>query len=72
MDAVSPTIGDVHRVSNAYDDRVSISIHLYGADIGAVQRWVYPPEGGRKPFVSGYSNDDASPPFTVELQERAA
>ena len=30
---VSPTIGDVHRVSNAYDDRVSISIHLYGGNI---------------------------------------
>src|SRR5690625_6604602 len=28
---VSPTIGDVHKVANAYDDRVSISIHVYGA-----------------------------------------
>ena len=55
VDAVSPAIGDVHRVSNAYDDRVSISIHVYGADIGRVQRHTYPPEGGRKPFVSGYS-----------------
>ena len=54
--AVSPTIGDVHRVRNAHDDRVSISIHVYGADIGRVQRHTYPPEGGRKPFVSGYSN----------------
>ena len=54
--AVSPTIGDVHRVRNGHDDRVSISIHVYGADIGRVQRHTYPPEGGRKPFVSGYSN----------------
>ena len=51
-----PTIGDVHRVRNAYDDRVSISIHVYGANIGAVRRHTYPPDGGRKPFVSGYSN----------------
>jgi predicted metal-dependent enzyme (double-stranded beta helix superfamily) len=47
----------VHRVRNAYDDRVSISIHVYGANIGgAVRRHTYPPGGGRKPFVSGYSN----------------
>lgn len=53
---VSPTIGDVHRVANAYDDRVSISIHAYGANIGKVNRHVFPPEGGpAKAFVSGYS-----------------
>ncbi|HET7868551.1 MAG TPA: cysteine dioxygenase [Burkholderiaceae bacterium] len=56
VEAVSPRLGDIHRVHNAYDDRDSISIHVYGANIGAVQRWVYPAEGGRKPFVSGYSN----------------
>ncbi|MGH8782162.1 cysteine dioxygenase [Paraburkholderia sp.] len=57
VDAVSPTIGDIHRVSNAYDDRVSISIHVYGANIGAVHRSVYPLDAPPKPFVSGYSND---------------
>lgn len=56
VEAVSPTVGDVHRVHNAYDDRVSISIHVYGADIGTVQRHTYPPEGGRKTFISGYAN----------------
>jgi predicted metal-dependent enzyme (double-stranded beta helix superfamily) len=56
VEAVSPTIGDVHRVSNAFDDRVSISIHVYGANIGVVRRHTYPSGGGRKPFVSGYSN----------------
>lgn len=56
VEAVSPAIGDVHRVANEFEDRVSISIHVYGANIGAVARHTYPPEGGRKPFVSGYSN----------------
>lgn len=56
VEAVSPRIGDVHRVHNAYDDRASISIHVYGANIGAVRRHTYPAGGGRKPFVSGYSN----------------
>jgi len=58
VEAVSPAIGDIHRVRNAFDDQVSISIHVYGADIGAVQRHVYAADsGGVKSFVSGYSND---------------
>ena len=57
VEAVSPTIGDIHRVSNAYDDRVSISIHAYGADIGRVRRHVFDPASGAvKEFVSGYAN----------------
>lgn len=57
VEAVSPAIGDIHRVRNAYDDRTSISIHVYGANIGAVRRATYPAEGLPKPFISGYSND---------------
>ena len=56
VEAVSPTLGDVHRVSNALGEQVSISIHVYGANIGAVQRSVFTEDGTRKPFVSGYSN----------------
>ena len=54
--AVSPEIGDIHQVANAFDDRVSISIHIYGGDIGKVKRHVYDMAGGVKDFVSGYSN----------------
>ena len=57
VEAVSPRIGDIHRVANAFDDRVSISIHVYGANIGTVQRHVFADDGSRKPFISGYSND---------------
>ena len=59
VEAVSPNdpaIGDVHRVSNAWEGHTSISIHVYGANIGAVQRSVYLEDGTRKPFISGYSN----------------
>ena len=56
VEAVSPRIGDVHRVHNLFEDRVSVSIHVYGGNIGAVQRHTYAPQGGRKLFVSGYSN----------------
>jgi predicted metal-dependent enzyme (double-stranded beta helix superfamily) len=56
IDVVSPSVGDVHRVSNALADGTSISIHLYGADIGAVERATYDVSGTPKPFVSGYAN----------------
>ncbi|MGM0561422.1 MAG: cysteine dioxygenase [Pseudomonadota bacterium] len=54
---VSPEAGDIHEVINAFDDRVSISIHLYGANIGLVERSVYEPASGRsRLFVSGYAS----------------
>ncbi|MFJ3148931.1 cysteine dioxygenase [Pseudomonas putida] len=56
VEAVSPRIGDIHQVSNAFADQVSISIHVYGGNIGAVKRAVYALDGSEKPFVSGYSN----------------
>lgn len=56
VEAVSPRIGDIHKVSNAFADRASISIHVYGANIGAVRRAVFLEDGSEKPFISGYSN----------------
>lgn len=56
VEKVSSRDGDIHRVSNALPDKVSISIHVYGGNIGAVKRAVYTPEGLSKPFISGYSN----------------
>ena len=57
IDLVSPRIGDIHLVRNALADQVSISIHLYGGNIGRVERHVFAPETGTpKSFVSGYSN----------------
>jgi 3-mercaptopropionate dioxygenase len=60
VDRVSPTIGDWHAVANAFDDQVSLSIHVYGADIGRVERSVFDPiTQAVRPFISGYSNDQA-------------
>lgn len=57
IDIVSPARGDIHRVRNAFDDRVSVSIHLYGGNIGRIQRHVFSADTGQsKAFVSGYSN----------------
>ncbi len=68
VECLSPVEGDIHRVSNAYSDRVSISVHLYGGNIGAVSRHVYDPATGQaKPFVSGYSS-----PVVPNLWDRSA
>ena len=54
---VSPSTGDIHLVANAFDDRPSISIHVYGGNIGAIARHVFEPGTTVvKPFVSGYSS----------------
>jgi len=56
VEAVSPAIGDIHRVANALPDRPSISIHLYGGNIGTIRRHGFDPATGTTtPFVSGYS-----------------
>ncbi|MFT4076905.1 MAG: cysteine dioxygenase [Asticcacaulis sp.] len=55
VEAVSPKIGDIHRVTNGTEG-VSVSIHVYGANIGAVRRAVYAIDGTPKPFISGYAN----------------
>ncbi len=55
---VSPSLGDIHVVANAVADAPSISIHVYGANIGMVARHVFDAAtGAGKTFVSGYSAD---------------
>jgi predicted metal-dependent enzyme (double-stranded beta helix superfamily) len=64
---LSPKLGDIHRVSNAERDRVSVSIHIYGANIGAVERATYDALGTPKRFISGYANRS-----TPNLWDRSA
>lgn len=52
---ISPLSGDIHQVRNAFADRPSISIHVYGGNIGRVQRTIFR-DADRSEFVSGYSN----------------
>ena len=53
---MSPTIGDIHQVANALPDAPSISIHVYGADIGKVARHTFAADGTQRAFISGYHN----------------
>ena len=68
IEMVSPDLGDVHVVSNALPDKTTVSIHVYGANIGAVRRSVWDPETGvEKAFVSGYTL-----PYVPNLWDRSA
>ena len=55
IEAVSPTLGDWHLVANAVPDAVSISIHVYGGNIGTLRRHRLDEQGQVVDFVSGYS-----------------
>ncbi|HLS68930.1 MAG TPA: cysteine dioxygenase [Kiloniellales bacterium] len=71
IDAVSPTIGDIHEVSNNEPEQTSVSIHVYGANIGAVGREVYDLASGQsKPFVSGYSSTSVPNLWDRSAEER--
>ena len=58
VELISSALGDIHRVANAFDDRVSVSIHVYGGNIGAIRRSTYDAAGQPKPFTSGYANSE--------------
>lgn len=62
VELLRPSEGDIHAVTAGDVPAVSISIHVYGADIGKVRRNVYDASGATKSFISGYSNRDAALP----------
>jgi predicted metal-dependent enzyme (double-stranded beta helix superfamily) len=73
IDAVSPTVGDWHVVSNADPAGVSVSIHVYGGNIGAVRRHLFDPQADAvRAFVSGYSAPTAPNPWDRSAAVRAA
>jgi 3-mercaptopropionate dioxygenase len=55
--SVSAAPGALHRVANALPDRASVSIHVYGGNIGRIQRTAWTAEGRARSFASGYSAD---------------
>lgn len=59
IEAVSPRLGDVHSVANALPDRLSISVHVYGGNIGAVRRHVYLEPGAHNHAQGSGARGDA-------------
>ena len=57
VEVLRPSVGDIHKVTNALDDCGSLSIHVYGGNIGAVKRYTFDPATGKPSlFISGYTN----------------
>lgn len=57
IDAVSPTVGDIHVMANALRDQAAVSIHVFGGNIGAIERRAYSLSTGEAhAFTSGYAN----------------
>ena len=57
VDTVSPDTHDIHVVENNLADKTSISIHVYGGNIGRIHRSVFDAvTGAEKSFISGYAN----------------
>ena len=57
VEVLQPSLGDIHQVTNALADCGSLSIHVYGGNIGAVRRHIFDETSGEpKLFVSGYTN----------------
>jgi len=57
IDRVSPTIGDWHQVSNDNPAGTSVSIHVYGGNIGAIRRHrLVDHRNDIRDFISGYSS----------------
>jgi 3-mercaptopropionate dioxygenase len=57
VEILQPSVGDIHQVTNALPDTGSLSIHVYGGNIGAIRRFTFDPATGAPSlFVSGYTN----------------
>jgi predicted metal-dependent enzyme (double-stranded beta helix superfamily) len=72
VEILVPAAGDIHQVTNALTDCGSISIHVYGGNIGAVRRHTFDETTGHpQPFVSGYTNRNLPNLWDRLSEERA-
>lgn len=72
VEVLLPAKGDIHQVSNVLADRSSISIHVYGGNIGAVRRFTFDPATGTPGlFVSGYTNQQVPNLWDRSAESRA-
>lgn len=68
----APEINAFHQVECAEGDR-SVSLHLYGSDIGRIERHQWDGTEGRyRSFVGGYSNDALGLPVYLSTADVAA
>jgi 3-mercaptopropionate dioxygenase len=72
IDAVSPTVGDIHVMANALRDQAAVSIHVFGGNIGGIERRAYSlATGEAHVFMSGYANSFVPNLWDRSLEVRA-
>jgi predicted metal-dependent enzyme (double-stranded beta helix superfamily) len=64
VEAVEASNGKAIQLSNAADT-VSISIHVYGGDIGRITRYPLEADGAALALAAGYANTDESPAYDI-------
>ena len=73
VEVLRPSVGDIHKVTNALSDCGSLSIHVYGGNIGAVKRFTFDPATGKPNlFISGYTNQIVPNLWDRSAEERAS
>jgi predicted metal-dependent enzyme (double-stranded beta helix superfamily) len=65
VETFSPKSGEAVQLCNGLDDRDSISIHVYGGDIGKAARHAVGPDGSISEFSHGYANAEDWPPYDI-------
>jgi predicted metal-dependent enzyme (double-stranded beta helix superfamily) len=65
VETFSPKSGEAVQICNALDHRDSISIHVYGGDIGKLARRAVATDGSVSEFTCGYANPPDWPPYDV-------
>jgi 3-mercaptopropionate dioxygenase len=65
VETFSPKSGEAVQLGNALDDRPSISIHVYGGDIGKLPRRTVAADGSISEFSNGYANAADWPPYDI-------
>jgi predicted metal-dependent enzyme (double-stranded beta helix superfamily) len=65
VETFSPKSGEAVQFVNAIDGGDSISIHVYGGDIGKLARRAVAADGSISEFSSGYANAPDWPPYDI-------
>ena len=70
VEKLRPDVGDIHQVTNALADTGSISIHVYGGNIGAIRRYTFDPATG-EPTCSSRATPTRSCPTCGTARPRS-
>jgi 3-mercaptopropionate dioxygenase len=65
VDTFSPKRSEAVQICNALDDGDSVSIHVYGGDIGRLPRRAVGTDGTVSEFANGYANAADRPPYDI-------